>query len=427
MDQYLFVRAAQRVRQDRDLNEFGAGADDRYDSHLPGPSASESRAACRIVRRGRFSIHVPLVAPFLGEEEVAAVNAVLRSGQLAAGPEVAALEREFAAATGCAQAVAVNSGTAANHAALEALGVGDGDEVLTTPFTFAATATPILMQRAIPRFVDIDPRTFDLDPGALLAAASRRCKAAVLVDLFGLPVDPAPLAVLRERGIGLVEDACQAIGASREGRPAGTLGDAGTFSFYATKNVMAGEGGMLVTGDAAVADAARRFRNHGQSELYKYERLGYNYRMTDISAAIARVQLGRLPAISAARRANAAFYDAALAGIPGLTTPYVPPRTEHAYHQYSVLIDAARTPNGAGRDAVRAFLSERRVGSGVYYPMPLHLHPVFARFGYRAGDFPVAERVATQILALPVHPRLEPDQLAWTVDAVRGAVGAAAA
>jgi len=149
--------------------------------------------------------------------------------------------------------------------------------------------------------------------------------------------------------------------------------------------------------------------------------------MTDISAAIARVQLGRLPAISAARRANAAFYDGALAGIPGVTTPYVPAAARHVYHQYSVLIDGAHTPNGADRDAVRAFLSERHVGSGIYYPLPLHLHPVFARFGYSAGDCPVAERVATQILALPVHPRLQPDQLAWTVDAVRHAVGAAAA
>ncbi len=357
---------------------------------------------------------------------MSAVCAVLRSGQLAAGPEVEALEREFAAGAGAAHAVAVNSGTAANHAALEALGVGDGDEVLTTPFTFAATATPILMQRAIPRFVDIDPRTFDLAPEALLAAASGRTKAAVLVDLFGLTIDPAPLAGLRGRGIALVEDACQSIGGSRDGRRAGTLGDAGTFSFYATKNVMAGEGGMLVTDDDGVALAARRFRNHGQTDRYKYERLGYNYRMTDISAAIARVQLRRLPAISAARRANAAYYDEALADIPGVTTPYVPPGAQHAYHQYSLLIDAARTPSGAGRDAVRAFLTERGVGSGIYYPVPLHLHPVFARFGYAPGDFPVAERIATQILALPVHPSLTPEQLAWTVDAVRGAVGAPA-
>ncbi len=373
------------------------------------------------------SLSVPLVVPLLGDEEIAAVCAVMRSGQLAAGPEVEAFEREFAQALGCAHAVALNSGTAANHAALEALGIGEGDEVVTTPFTFAATATPILMQRATPVFADIDPRTFDLDPSAALAALSPRTRALVLVDLFGLPVDPAGLDAVRDRGVAVVEDACQAIGASRAGRLAGTLGQAGTFSFYATKNVVAGEGGMLVTGDGALARAARRFRNHGQSERYDHERLGYNYRMTDLSAAIGRVQLGRLPAISAARRANAAFYDAGLADVPGLTTPYVPPGVAHAYHQYSILIDAAGTPNGAGRDAVRAFLRERNVGSGIYYPKPLHLQPVFARFGYAAGDFPVAERVAAQILALPVHPRLERAQLEWTVRAVRAAVGADAA
>jgi perosamine synthetase len=372
-------------------------------------------------------IHVPLVAPLLGEDEITAVCAVLRSGQLAAGPEVEAFEREFAAALGTAHAVALNSGTAANHAALEALGVEDGDEVLTTPFTFAATATPILMQRAIPRFADIDARTFDLDAAAALAGASANTKAVVLVDLFGLPADPAMPQALRGRGVAVVEDACQAIGARRAGRNAGTLGDAGTFSFYATKNVMTGEGGMLATDDGRVAAAARRFRNHGQSDRYAYERLGYNYRMTDISAALGRVQLGRLPAISAARRANAAFYDAELAGIPGVVTPYVPAGAEHAYHQYSLLIDSERTPRGAGRDAVRAFLNERQIGSGVYYPVPLHLQPVFARFGYGRGDFPVAERVASQILALPVHPRLARDQLAWTARAVRQAVGAEAA
>jgi dTDP-4-amino-4,6-dideoxygalactose transaminase len=373
------------------------------------------------------SIRVPLVAPLLGEEEISAVCAVMRSGQLAAGPEVDAFEREFANAVGSAHAVALNSGTAANHAALEALGIGEGDDVLTTPFTFAATSTPILMQRAVPRFIDIDPRTFNVDPAAALAAATSRTKGMVLVDLFGLPVDPAGLQAVKARGIAIVEDACQAIGGSRSGRIAGTLGDAGTFSFYATKNVMAGEGGMLVTDDAELAHAARRFRNHGQSERYSYERLGYNYRMTDLSAAIGRVQLGRLPSISAARRANAAYYDTELAGVPGVTVPYVPAGVEHAYHQYSILIDAAATRNGAGRDAVRALLNERNVGSGVYYPTPLHSHPVFARFGYAKGDFPVAERVSTQILALPIHPRLEPEQLAWTVRAVRAAVGVEAA
>jgi perosamine synthetase len=369
------------------------------------------------------SLNVPLVAPFVGDEEIAAVTAVLRSGQLASGPQTVAFEAEFSLVSGTAYAVAVNSGTAANHAGLEALGVGDGDEVVTTPFTFAATATPILMQRAVPRFVDIDPRTFNLDPAAALAGATSKTKAAVVVDLFGLPVDPAGVPAMRERNVRLFEDACQAIGARRDGRIAGSIGEAASFSFYATKNLMTGEGGMLSTDDPAIVAAARRFRQHGMGAQYEYLSLGYNYRMTDIAAAIGRVQLGRLAEISRARRANAAFYDAELAGIPGLATPYVPPGATHAYHQYSILIDDTLTANGAGRDAVRAFLAKREIGSGIYYPTPLHLHPLFARYGYGPGDFPVSERVAKQIVALPIHPFLRAEQLAHVVRTLRAAVG----
>ncbi|MBD5655978.1 MAG: DegT/DnrJ/EryC1/StrS family aminotransferase [Candidatus Eremiobacteraeota bacterium] len=372
-------------------------------------------------------MRVPLVAPIVGEEEIAAVNAVMRTGQLAQGPEVAAFEREFAAIAGTSYAVALNSGTAANHAALDAMGIGDGDEVLVTPFTFAATATPVLMQHAVPRFLDIDPRTFNLDPAVALAAATARTKAAVVVDLFGLPVADAGIEDLRARGIGVLEDACQAIGAARDGRAAGSIGDAGSFWFYANNNLMTGEGGMLTTDDEAIAASARRFRHHGQGERYEYLTLGYNYRMTDLAAAIGRVQLRRLDSIAGARRSNAAFYDDALAGVPGIVTPYVPAGATHAYHQYSITIDAAATPNGADRDGVRAYLAARDIGTGIYYPTPLHLHPLFARFGYGPGDFPVAERVAGSILALPIHPKLDPAQLAWTVRAIREAVGAGSA
>lgn len=359
----------------------------------------------------------------MGDAEIAAVVRVLKSGQLAQGPQVAEFERELAASLGVAHAVAVNSGTAAIHCALAALEIGDDDEVLTTPFTFAATATPVLMQRARVRFVDVDPRTFNADLAHFARAATPQTKAVIGVDLFGLPFDRTGLHALRERGVAVVEDACQAIGAVRDGMPAGKGCDAAAFSFYATKNLTTGEGGMLTTDDDTVAAAARRFRQHGQGERYEYLSLGYNYRLTDVLAAIGRAQLERLPAMTAARRAVAAFYDAELAGVPGITTPFVPSGTAHAYHQYSVLIDETATPNGSDRDAVRRALADAGVGSGVYYPTPLHLNPLFAS-GYARGDFPVAEQLAQRVLALPVHPAVNDEMRRHVAGALRAAVGA---
>lgn len=367
---------------------------------------------------------IPLVRTYVGEEEVEAVNRVMRSGQLAAGPEVAAFEGEFARSCGAPYAIAVNSGTAAIHCALEAAGVGPGDEVITTPFTFAATATPILMQRATPRFVDIDSRTFNADLDRLLAAVTPRTKAVIAVDLFGLPIDSSALAELRSKNILVVEDACQAIGASRAGIAAGALTDVGCFSLYATKNLMTGEGGMLTTSDERIAKVARRFRQHGQGERYEYLSLGYNYRMTDIAAAIGRVQLARLEDISQKRRSNAAMYDALLDGLPGVTTPFVPPDVAHAYHQYSILVDYKRTQNGIDRDGLRAQLSDAGISTGIYYPTPLHLNPLFADLGYAAGDLPNAERAAGQILALPIHPLLDSKDIREVASAIRHLVGA---
>ena len=367
---------------------------------------------------------INLVEPLIGVEEKDAVERVLRSGQLAQGPEVAAFEDEFASTIGTKHAVAVNSGTAAIHAALAAAGIGDGDEVLTTPFTFAATATPILMQRAIPRFVDIDEQTFNVDAHAYAQAVTPKTKAIVAVDLFGMPFDAGHLDELRGNGIVVVEDACQAVGARRDGIAAGAIGDAACFSLYATKNIMTGEGGMLTTSDDAIAAAARRFRQHGQGERYEYLSLGYNYRMTDLSAAIGRAQLRRLQHIGDGRRKNAAQYDLLLGEVPGIRIPFVPAGVQHVYHQYCITIDPKRTKNGASRDDVRRQLADRQVATGVYYPTPLHLNPLFARLGYRAGDFPVSERAAMQILALPVHPGLQAQDIERVADAIKTAVGA---
>lgn len=367
---------------------------------------------------------IPLVKTLIGDEEVAEVTRVLRSGQLAAGPEVAAFEAEFASACHAEYAVAVNSGTAALHCALEAVGVGEGDEVITTPFTFAATATPILMQRGLPRFVDIDERTFNADLPALADAIGSRTKAIIGVDLFGLPFDTAGLEEVRARRIAVIEDACQSIGALLRGTCAGSTSDVGCFSLYATKNLMTGEGGVLTTNDQRIAKSARRFRQHGQGERYEYLSLGYNYRMTDLSAAIGRVQLKRLGEVTQRRRANAALYDDLLRGTQGVRTPFVPSESHHVYHQYSILIDENKTANGASRDRVREALRDANIGSGVYYPTPLHLNPLFAGLGYERGAFPVAERVASQILALPVHPLLTREEVTRVAHAVREAVGA---
>lgn len=366
---------------------------------------------------------IPLVSPMVGEEEIEAVNRVLRSGQLAQGPETAAFEEEFAHVAGVKHAVAVNSGTAAIHAALAAAGVMRGDRVVTTPFTFAATATPILMQSGVPVFVDIDPQTFNADIAHLSEAVDEKTKAVIAVDLFGLPVDRAGIDQLKARGVTVIEDACQAVGASRDGRNAGAIGHAGCFSLYATKNIMTGEGGMLTTDDDAIAAAAKRFRQHGQGERYEYLSLGYNYRMTDLAAAIGRVQLSRLQFINDRRRENAAVYDKALAGVAGVRTPFVPSATTHVYHQYTILVDGAQTKNGANRDAVRGALNARGIGSGVYYPTPLHVNPLFKDFGFKAGDFPNAERAAQQVLALPIHPRITAEMAEEVAAAIREAVG----
>ncbi len=365
---------------------------------------------------------VQLVAPHLGEEEIAGVAEVLRSGHLAQGPVVASFECEFAELLGTRHAVAVNSGTAALHSALNAVGVGEGDEVLTTPFTFAASASPILMQRGVVRFVDIDERTFNVDLERYAAAAGPATKAVVAVDLFGLPFDNAGADGLRSRGIAVIEDACQAIGASRDGSAAGARCQASVFSFYATKNVITGEGGMLVTNDAAIAASARRFRQHGQGERYEYLELGYNYRLTDVLAAIGRAQLNRLNALTQGRRANAAFYDEVFGEIPGVSIPRVPDGVVHAYNQYTVLIDAADTPNGRNRDEVRSALAQAGIATGVYYPKPLHLHPLFGG-PERSGEFPVAERVAKQVLSLPIHPALSEEQRAYVASVLKTAVG----
>jgi perosamine synthetase len=353
---------------------------------------------------------IPVARPLIGPEEEAAVVAVLRSGMLAQGPEVAALEAAFAARCGVGHAVAVSNGTVALHLALLAHGVGPGDEVITTPFSFIATANSVLMAGARPVFVDVRADDFCLDPALVERAITPRTKAIMPVHLYGHPAEMDALTAIAQRhGLAIVEDAAQAIGATYHGRPAGSFGTA-CFSLYATKNVMCGEGGMITTDDAQLAERLRLLRSHGSRARYFHEILGYNARLTDLQAAIGRVQLARCDAFTARRIANAAFLDAAIAH-PAVLTPRARPGVRHVYHQYSVRI-------AGDRDEAARQLADAGVGSAVFYPLPIPLQPVYAELGYGAAAIPTAVRLSREVLALPVHPGLTEAELRQVADAV---------
>ena len=346
---------------------------------------------------------IPIAAVAIGPDEEALVLEVLRSGRLTQGPKVEQLEQRFAAAHDVGQAVAVNSGTTALVAALQALGVGPGDEVITSPFTFVATLNAILESGATARFADVT-EDFCLDVECARALVGERTRVVLPVHLYGLPADmPRFDELARERGLSIVEDAAQAHGARVGGRSVGSFG-VGCFSFYATKNVTCGEGGMVTTADGDVADRLRLLRNHGMRVPYRYEVPGHNYRLTDLQAAIALPQLGRLQAINDARRAHAAHLSEGLRSVPGLRLPSVPTGREHVFHQYTVRVTADATVD---RDGVVAALAERGIRAGVYYPRLVHDHP-----GHRdhprvvVDETPVAAQVTAEVVSLPVHPQL---------------------
>lgn len=347
----------------------------------------------------------------------AAIDRVLESCEFTLGSEVAAFETEFAAYCGTRHAVGVNSGTSALHLALLSLGVGPGDEVITVPFTFIATASAILYTGARPVFVDIDPETFTMDPARIAAAITPRTKAIVPVHLYGQPADMNPIAALaRRHGLAVIEDACQAHGAAYEGRSAGGIGDLGCFSFYPGKNLGAyGEGGMVVTNDAGHARTLRMLRDWGAEQKYQHVMKGYNYRLEGLQGAVLRVKLRRLDAWTDASRAAAARYDRLLAG-SGVATPTAAPYARHVYHLYVV-----RSPRRAAwQEALRA----RGIQTGIHYPVPLHLVPAFAELGYAAGAFPHAERAAAEVLSLPLYPELTTAQAEAVSGALRELAGA---
>ncbi len=352
---------------------------------------------------------IPISKPFIGDAERQAVIEVLESGTLVQGPRTALLEEHFAAVCETKHAVAVVNGTAALHVALLAHEIGSGDEVITTPFTFIASVNSIIYTGARPIFVDVEADSFKIDPALIEAAITPRTKAIMPVHLFGNPCKMDAIMDIAERHqLAVIEDAAQAIGAHYDGRPVGSFGTA-CFSLYATKNVMSGEGGMITTSDDGVAQRCRMLRNHGMRRRYYHDLLGYNFRLSDLHAAIGLAQLERLPDFTAQRRANAAFLNAHLRRV---FTPAAGALEGHVWHQYTVRIrDQVPGGDGSARDAAVEQLARAGVGTGIYYPIPANKQAHLAPMGYGNICLPVAEQLSREVLSLPVHPQLSRDEL----------------
>ena len=360
-------------------------------------------------------MHIPIAQPSLGNEESEAVLAVLASGMIAQGPVTAAFEGEFAAYCGVPHAVAVSNGTTALHAALLAAGVGPGDEVIVPAFTFFATASAVSMCGAVPVFADVDAATATIEPADALTKVTEKTKAVIAVHLYGQPCDvPAVRKICDDEDLIFIEDAAQAHGATYRGKKAGNLGDLACFSFYATKNLATGEGGMVTTASDEYDEHLRRLINHGQSEKYLHSELGYNYRMTDINAAIGRAQLAKLDGFNRRRQENAAYYNSHITA-PGLVLPAVAPGRTHVWHQYSLRL-TGRFP--LSRDKFMTHLRERGVGCAVHYPIALTRQPFYAG----ASSCPVAESLAASVLSIPVHPNVTDEGREYITDTINGVV-----
>lgn len=355
--------------------------------------------------------HQPLMAEFRK-----AIDEVIESCAFAGGPFVARFETDFARYCNCAHAAGVANGTDAIWFALLALGIGPGDEVITTPATFMATAEAITYAGAKPVFVDIDELTYTLDPSKLEAAITPRTKAVIPVHLFGQMADMDPiLETARRHGLAVVEDSCQAHGAAYFGRAAGSVGDAGCFSFYPGKNLGAfGEAGAVTTSNTELFKKMCMLRNHGQAEKYYHALVGWNGRMDGIQAAVLSIKLRHLASATEKRREHAAHYDAALAGCAGIVTPHRANGRDHVYHLYAI-----RVPK---RDQVMAFLMDHGIETGIHYPVPVHRQAAYASLGLGEGSFLVSERCAKEFVSLPMYPELTPVQIDYVCDTLKKAV-----
>ncbi len=358
---------------------------------------------------------IPIAKPFIGDEEIKEVEAVLRSGFIAQGPKVAEFEEKFAEYIGTRHAIATSSGTTALHVALLCAGIGKGDEVITTPFSFAATANSVLYTGGKPVFVDIDPKTYNINHEKIEEAITDKTKAIMPVHLYGQPADMDQICKIAEdHDLKVIEDAAQAHGAIYHGKKIGSLGDMACFSFYPTKNITTGEGGIITTDDDAFNKDARAIRAHGESERYEHVTLGYNFRMTDIAAAIGVVQLKRLEEFNEKRIENAEYLTEHINSIKGIKSPYVAQNVKHVFHQYTVRVEEGK------RDELKEFLNNEGIGTGVHYPRTIYNQKLYEDLGYTA-DCPEAEKAAAEVLSLPVNPTLSAEDFGKIVSVLQDA------
>ncbi|MFO8108934.1 MAG: DegT/DnrJ/EryC1/StrS family aminotransferase [Thermoplasmata archaeon] len=364
---------------------------------------------------------ISIANPILGDEEIKAVTEVLKSGMLAQGKEVAAFENEFSEYLRVTHSKAVANGTAALDVALKALRIGKGDEVITTPFTFIASSNCILFQKATPVFADIDPDTFNLDPNTVIEKINSKTKAILIVHLFGQSADmDAFKEIAEDHNLFLIEDCAQAHGAEFRGKKVGTFGDIGTYSFYPTKNMTTGEGGMVVTDDDELAYRSNLIRDHGQSAKYSHEYLGYNLRMTDIGGTIGRIQLKKIDDWNKKRIENANLLSERIKDIDGLTPPRATDDVKHVYHQYAIKVEDEFSVN---REELMDKLRESGIGSAVHYPMPITDQPLYKDKGYDSHDYPHAIDVSNKVLSLPVHPLVTSEDIEHVCDTLEDVGG----
>jgi dTDP-4-amino-4,6-dideoxygalactose transaminase len=345
------------------------------------------------------------------DELMRAIEEVCDSQMFCLGPAVERFEMQAALYCGCKFATGVSSGTDALLVALMAAGIGAGDEVITTPFTFFATAGVISRLGAKPVFVDVNPETYNIDPGKIEEQVTKKTRAIIPVHLYGQMAQMKPImGIAQLHGLLVIEDCAQAMGATQDGKQAGSFGDIGCFSFYPAKNIGAfGDAGLVVTNNDALAEKVRMLRVHGENPRYFYRMIGGNFRMDNIQGAVLEVKLKYLDEWNNKRRENAAIYDGILSGTI-VKTPTIEPNNVSIYHQYTIV-----TPK---RDILQAYLAKQGIGTGVFYPMPLHLQDCFKELGYRKGDFPAAEKLAEGVLSLPIYPELTPEQIEFVANSV---------